>query len=298
MFKNVIVGVDGEEGGRDAIALSKILCAADGELTLAYVYHGNPHVWRGSSPSYEAVEEERTRELLEQAGEDAGVEARLRTHGSLTVGRGLHELAEVVGADLLVVGSSRRGLLGRVLMGGDTRGALNGAPCAIAITPAGYSQEPVAMREIGVGYDESRESELALELAQILAQEVGAKVSAFQAIAVSSTALSTGPLPFHEMMSALVTEARQRIAALGDIEPHAAYGEAAEELALYSASLDLLVVGSRAYGPIGRLIHGSTSQQLARNARCPLLVLPRGVDATKVAPAAGEDREPAPASRP
>jgi len=54
-----------------------------------------------------------------------------------------------------------------------------------------------------------------------------------------------------------------------------AYGVPAEELALYSASLDLSVVGSRGYGPIGRLVHGSTSQKLARTARCPLLVLPR-----------------------
>lgn len=65
------------------------------------------------------------------------------------------------------------------------------------------------------------------------------------------------------------------VASLGDVGPHAAYGHPAEELALYSASLDLLVVGSRGYGPIGRLIHGSTSHRLAHSARCPLLVLPR-----------------------
>ena len=62
---------------------------------------------------------------------------------------------------------------------------------------------------------------------------------------------------------------------VGDVEPRAAYGQPAEELAPYSASLDLLIVGSRGYGPIGRLIHGSTSQQLAHSARCPLLVLTR-----------------------
>jgi nucleotide-binding universal stress UspA family protein len=70
-------------------------------------------------------------------------------------------------------------------------------------------------------------------------------------------------------------EARDRIAALGDVEPHAAYGDPAEELALYSASLDLLVVGSRDYGPLGRLVHGSTTRKLARVARSPLLVLTR-----------------------
>ena len=39
----------------------------------------------------------------------------------------------------------------------------------------------------------------------------------------------------------------------------------------------LLVVGSRSYGPLGRLMHGSTSQQLARTCRCALLVLPRAM---------------------
>ncbi len=33
--------------------------------------------------------------------------------------------------------------------------------------------------------------------------------------------------------------------------------------------------GSRGCGPLGRLAHGSTSQALARTARCPLLVLTR-----------------------
>ena len=58
-------------------------------------------------------------------------------------------------------------------------------------------------------------------------------------------------------------------------------GDAAEELALYGASVDLLIVGSRGYGPIGRLVHGSTSQRLAHIARCPLLVLPRAAESAQ-----------------
>lgn len=56
---------------------------------------------------------------------------------------------------------------------------------------------------------------------------------------------------------------------------------------MYSASLDLLVIGSRSYGPIGRLVHGSTAQQLAGAARCPLLVLTRAAreaEAAQVSP--------------
>jgi nucleotide-binding universal stress UspA family protein len=100
-------------------------------------------------------------------------------------------------------------------------------------------------------------------------------------------------VPVGDWIGGLVQDARDRIAALGDVEPHAVYGQPAEELAMYSASLDLLVVGSRGYGPIGRLIHGSTSQQLAHSARCPLLVLTRAARATETPEAADDGRDTA-----
>ena len=279
MFSNVVVGIDDDEGGRDAIALAKLLAAGDANLTLAQVYQGDSAVSRRSSPDYEAKQHDRIRELLENRRAEAGVQAHLRWYGSPSVGRGLHELAELTGADLLVVGSSRRGLLGRVLIGDDTRAALNGAPCAVAIAPAGYRREPALMREVGVGYDGSPESKRALELARMVAAEHHTRLSAFQAI-------STPAYPYLGYLEAAapvelasihheVDEARERIAALGDVEPHAAYGDPVEELTVYSASVDLLVVGSRGYGPFGRVVYGGVAQRLARTARCPLLVLTR-----------------------
>ena len=274
MFKQIVVGVDGREGGRDAVALATLLVAAGGELTLAHVVARDAHADGDASPSYEAPEAERAEALLETVREETGVEAHLRRYGSSSVGRGLHELCELTGADLVAVGSSRRGLLGRVLIGDDTSAALNGASCSIAIAPTNYSQQPGAMREIGVGYDGSSESEHALSVARMLAGASGAKLSAFEAVSLPSEAFF-GPGAVDNDPQRLIEDARSRIAALGDVEPRAAYGQPAEELALYSASLDLLIVGSRGYGPIGRLIHGSTSQQLAHSARCPLLVLTR-----------------------
>jgi nucleotide-binding universal stress UspA family protein len=293
MFKQVVVGVDEHEGGRDAVALAKNLLARDGELTLAYVFAGDPHVYRGASAAFEASERERARELLERTREEIGVQANLRWRGSPSVGRGLHELCEVIGADLLVVGSSRHGLLGRVLIGDDTRAALNGAPCAIAIAPAGYSQQPVAMREIGVGYDGSPESEHAVAVARDLVAQCGAKLSAFEAVSLPTYAFLGGPAPIDDALEGLVDDARKRIEALGGVEAHAAYGHPAAELGVYSASLDLLIVGSRGYGPMGRLIHGSTSQQLAHSARCPLLVLTRAARETEMPEGAEDSRDTA-----
>ena len=284
MFNNVLVGIDGEDGGRDALALARTLVGEGGRLTLAYVYPGDAFIWRGASPAYQAAEEEDARALLERTRREENLEADIRYIGEPSAGRGLHVLAEKTGADLLVIGSSRAGLLHRVMVGDQTRSALNGAPSAVAVAPAGYATTPHVMREVGVGYDGSRESEHALRVGREFAAAHGAKLSAFQAVSVPTylvhgrTAVDTTPV------KSLVDDARERIAALGDVEAHAAYGNPAEELALYSASLDLLVVGSRDYGPLGRLVHGSTTQALARSAGCPLLVLTRAARRAEAAP--------------
>ena len=291
MFRKVVVGVDEHEGARDAIALAKNLLARNGELSLVHVLTHDGHGSRGAGAAYEALALQRTAEMLETAREDAGVEAHIRWRIAGSVGRGLHELCELIGADLLVVGSSRRGLIGRVLMRDDARAALNGAPCAIAIAPPNYSEEPVAMHEIGVGYDGSPESKHALELARGLSAETGAKLSAFEAVAMPVSGYVAGRQLLKDAVEAVLNEARETISKLGDVEGHATLGDPAEELSLYSASLDLLVVGSRGYGPIGRLIHGSTSQRLAHMARCPLLVLPRSAPTVESDDVQEADRE-------
>jgi nucleotide-binding universal stress UspA family protein len=272
MFRHVVVGIDEDPGSRDALALARALLDKDGRLTLAHVHRGDPRM-RTVSPELAAAERTRARRLLETVRAETGHDARLAWTGASSVGRGLHEIAEHDDADLLVVGSSEHSLFGHATLSAHTRDALNGAPCAVALAPAGYRERPLVVREIGVGYDGSLESEHAVVVARRLADELGAKVSAFEAIALPVD-LVEGPGPADERIDRCLALARERIAQLG-VEPHAAYGHAAEELALYGASLDLLLLGSRGYGPIGRLFHGSTSQRVAQTARCPLLVLAR-----------------------
>jgi hypothetical protein len=50
----------------------------------------------------------------------------------------------------------------------------------------------------------------------------------------------------------------------------------ADELVDLSGRVDLIVLGSRAWGPVRRLMLGSVSARLTRAAHCPVLVLPRG----------------------
>jgi nucleotide-binding universal stress UspA family protein len=305
MFSNILVGVDGEQGGRDAIALARGLVAEGGKLTLGYIRHDEPHGPRGWVDPSVPAERGHAADMLERTRTETGLAAYIRWHarglaayirwhGASSVGRGLHELAETIEADLLVVGSTRRGLYGRARLTDDTRAALNGAPCAIAVAPAGYSIEsPPWMREIGVGYDGSPESERALCVARALAAETGAKLSAFEAVSIPAHFVA----PARVRVNDIVRHARERTGTMGDVEPHAAYGDPVEELTLYSASLDLRVVGSRGYGPLGRLLYSGTAQHLARTARCPLLVLTRGARTQPTAPDADASRTRRPSSK-
>ena len=196
----------------------------------------------------------------------------------------------MLGSDLLVVGSSERGLLGRVMVGDDTRAALDGAPCAVAVAPAGYAEHPNTIGKIGVGYDGSPDSQRALELARTLAGELDASLAALEVVAYPACLFRAPDAGDNASVRALISGARDRVAVIGDVEPHAAYGHPAEELARWGDTVDLLVVGSRGYGPVGRLVHGSTSRALVQTAHCPLLVLTRSTPATSAQGTAHDDR--------
>jgi nucleotide-binding universal stress UspA family protein len=276
MFRNVFVGVDGSSTGRDAIALARALAEPDARLTLAHVNPGSPTPHRAANLDFDAVMRADAQRLLEAEREATGVGADLISISAPSIGRGLHALAEEHAADLLVVGSTSRGLAGRVLVGDDTRASLNGAPCAVAVAPLGYVAQTGGFSRIGVGYDFSGESQAALEVARALASRDRSKLSVLHVVPLP-TAGYLAPMPgtWGEILEEDRQAAQKRVSTLEGVEALAVYGSTSEELALFGSSLDLLVVGSRSYGPMRRLVFGSTSSRLAHRARCPLLVLPR-----------------------
>ena len=278
MFRNVFIGVDGRPAGRDAIALAKMLGEPGTRFTLAHIYGGALMPGRPASVALDANARAESDRLLETEREAAGIEAELISACAPSVGRGLHSLTETHAADLLVVGSHSRGLAGRVLVGDDTRASLNGASCAVAIAPRGYVAAAPAggFATVGVGYDFSAESHAALVAARELAARDHARISALYVVSLPAWGYMA-PMPgnWGEIVEEDRTEAAERVSSLEGVQATAVYGLPGEELAAFGNTVDLLVVGSRNYGPMRRLILGSTSNGLARHARCPLLVLPR-----------------------
>lgn len=270
MFDNVLIGVDGHQGGRDAITLAKQLAAPGADLALAHVSEWP--VWRNSSLA-SSIDFDQALKVLTSERRSCEIEAALVPASCSPPARGLHELAVQRAVDLLVVGASRH-----ALMGDDAKGdALNGAPCAIAIAPRGYTHVRRDLRAIGVGYDSSPESEQALAAARELAGRQGASVKALWVVSLQGIR-DERPIPADgpETAESMVSRWLSEIQRLEGIDGDAVYGGPREELAELSRSVDLLIVGSRGDGPMFRMFHGSVSAYLLRHAACPLLVLPRG----------------------
>jgi nucleotide-binding universal stress UspA family protein len=276
MFKNVLVGVDGRAGGRDAIALASRLVDPAGKLTLVHVHSGELGTLRTVTLGLQDEEHEASVTLLERERAAADVTAELVNLASTGPGPGLHQQAERQNADLLVVGSCSHGAFGRAMLGDDTRAALNGASCAVAVASLGYAEHAAPIDHVGVGYDGSPESKAALEMARALAAMVSAKVQALEVVSMPTYAFA-GMMPpaLGPSIEAMLSEASSRMSELSGVEGRAVYGITGEELAVFGDEVDILIVGSRGYGPARRLVLGSTSDYLERHARCSLLVLPR-----------------------
>ena len=259
MSHRTIVGVDRREGGRDALALAALLQGVcGGELGAVYVYPFDRTVHLDDADAVEAVLHEDLLAELEHELASAGVSARPVVVADAVPARALQAIAERDDADLIVVGAPHRAGADRVLGGDVAAGTFRGAPCAVAVAPAGFAGREPTMSTVGVGFDGSPESREALRLGGRVARAAGA---ALRVVSVGSPAA-----PEHEAAA---------IAEGGTFE--AVAGRPATELARRSADLDLLVVGSRAHGPVRRLLLGSTSTRLVREAQCPVLIVPRPV---------------------
>ena len=276
MFENVLVGVDGRPNGRDAIVLAGQLAGPSGRLTLAHVYTGGLDPAHPLARGAVAKEQESSQELLERERGTAAVNAELASIAAPDPGRGLHLQAERQGADLLVVGSCHRGSLGRVLLSDHARAALNGTPCAVAIASLGLAEHPTPIARVGVAYNGSPESEAALAAARALAAPTRATLHALQVVPIMAYSYGgVAPAAVQESIDFVLGQAESGLAVLSDVRGRAVYGLTGEELAAFGDEVDILVVGSRSYGPVRRLVLGSTSDYLERHARCSLVVLPR-----------------------
>src|SRR5215470_9435132 len=115
MFKTIVVGVDGRDGGRDALSLAgRLALVAGGDIVAVRALPLEYWVTRGGAPAYSVVAADDARAELDADLAAAGLTARTHVLGDKSPARALHRVAEAEGADIVVVGSTRHGRAGRV----------------------------------------------------------------------------------------------------------------------------------------------------------------------------------------
>jgi nucleotide-binding universal stress UspA family protein len=289
----IIIGVDASERSEDAIAFGRRLAAvssADVVVTNAYPYSDVPS--RASNAGYrEALRDDAIVTVREMRGQLAGVpeeRSHIRIIAHTSPAHALHRIAHADRAGLLIVGSTHTGRAGRVLPGSTGERLLHGAPCTVAVVPKDYRKRADApVRTIGVAYDASDEAHAAFRAGVALAKAFGAELEVIGV--VSTEYLSTPSLMGGVDAASIRMKAEEAVQSSLDaiaaqvpddvtVNVTRATGDPADVLARRSSGLDMLVMGSRGYGPLHAVLVGGLAGQLLRHAECPLLVVPRGIE--------------------
>ena len=294
MARPIVVGYDSTAGDEAPVEFGIAAAQFTGARLIVCAVHASPAALGAYGAS--VVEDQLPDgpgESLDHLGKELrgqGVTAECRSLPGTSAPRALHEAAEEFGAGLLVVGSTDRGAVGRSLLGSTGHRLTHGAPCPIAIVPHSW-QRGGGLATIGVAYVDTPEGHRALDDAIALAQRSGAKLRILHA--AKSRGLSgsfgggdamTPAVRYEELASAVRVRAERAVedATAGqtgvDVETDVSIGDPADFLIAASEHLDLLVCGSRGYGPARAVLLGGVSRRIVTGAHCPVIVLTRGAE--------------------
>jgi nucleotide-binding universal stress UspA family protein len=286
VFSTIVSGTDGERG-RGAASLAQVIATATGAHLLLVGVE-----WDCPLPLADSYAQDRAdlEAQLRGVRDDVAPQARTQVAFGLSAAHALRSVADAQDADLIVVGSHHRSGVQRMASIDVAMQVFHDAPCAVALAPD-HLPPCRALHRIAVGIDDSAESAAALDMALDLARAGGAEVvllAVASDVYTGSPALAMGMASLDsyraildgrvELMRTALDAALAScdgMHATGDVR----LGDPANELIALSAHCDLLVLGSRRWGPVLRLALGSTTEAVMRGAHCPVLVPPRGVAA-------------------
>lgn len=285
----ILVGVISEYSADDAMALAAVLQKAfDAEVVLGNIYAHSAET-AGTRPvdaEWLQYLKADAQDVLEEAATDAPkaglVNFTTVMHGHRASGVGLAELAESIGADLIVVGSAPGSAKGRFLIGSTADQLLHGSHVPVALAPTGYRRvRPDQLGRLVVAFQDTPESHRALQWA---AQHSNGK--RMTALTVLMRHRMMGSNQAFDTENLVVQQAREDAqAALDKALAHLDVGAEAEittgddtQAALQRVDWDgdeLLVLASARGGVLRRVFLGDMTYKLVRATPVPAVVLPR-----------------------
>lgn len=282
----VAIGIDGHREGRDAAALGAMIARATQAELLLVAVHPDPLVVLPAELGWSALRKQ-AEELLRETRDSVAPNARIVVETDWSVPRALERVVVREHRDLLVVGSSRAATEGRLRIGTRTRQLLCQCPCALAVAPRGLCSAPGRrLQRIAVGYDGSPEARAALALAVSIAVAGQARLHVMAVVDDSIPDVGWSQSSRESLMTiwdqvlapaaeTLGADAHAAVQATGaDARVEVRRGRPAHVLGELCDAVDLLVIGSRRWGAVARVLLGSTGEALLRDASCPVLVVP------------------------
>jgi nucleotide-binding universal stress UspA family protein len=289
MTRPILAGADGTDSGLDAVAFGARLAAAVAAPLVVVCVSPEQAGQAGAG-----AEDDVRRHAAAILGAARGVATEVagsppaeeRTVVATSPARGLAELAEEEAVEAVVVGSTNRGVIGRVMSGGTAERPLHGTGCPVAVAPRGYRRHRrEALRAIGAAFADTPEGHEAVRLAADLAARAGLPLAIYSVVALHTNWFR----PEAVQPDASVVPEEVRKAAADALDAVVAglpggvrasgellFGEVVDELSMAGdRGVDLLVCGSRGYGPVRRVLLGTVSSALVRQASVPTLVVPR-----------------------
>lgn len=275
---HILVGYDRTAGAEDAVALCGAISPADARVSLIDVlpYPGAPsETFRLLTSKEFPIPEDFFGAAIARL---PGREVEPLTYIGDSPARVFEGLAQERGFDLIMVGSPHRGAVGRFLAGSVSEALLHGSPVPVMTAPHGYADtahdKPAT---VAVAYDGGEEAQEALAYAEAIAKSTGATLEILTVERptdpVGGAIAYTMALP--QDVSDIQRQALDEVDPSIDLRRRVLNGETATALTQACDDVDLIVIGSRGYGTVERVLLGSTSAALIHEAPCPVLVVPR-----------------------
>ena len=163
MSPPILVGVDPLRHDPEAPVLAAMLARATGAPVVAVAAYRDdiPH-WSGSEANERELRGGAQSPLLAIEAAFHGLAFETVAVAGPSAAHVLHDCAEERGAGLLVVGSTHRGISGKITIGATADRLLHGACCPIAVAPPGFAERMRGIDRVGVAFDDSEEGYEAL----------------------------------------------------------------------------------------------------------------------------------------
>jgi nucleotide-binding universal stress UspA family protein len=294
----VLLGYSPDDRGGDALALASLVVRVTGAPLVAAHVHPPPWPTRGPGSvdaEWVAYLREESRAALDEAGRrlaEAGVpdaDVTLRAHSHRGSGRGLIEVAEDVGAGLVVIGSAPRGRRGRIAIGSTADQLLHGSPVPVLLAPRGYADDPPdRFDRLTVAYWRRRTSDGPLSAAAEIAASLDVPLRLLTLVlrppGLAAKLKDAGGVLDRQVAQA-DADLRHAAGLLGDGTPVERLSAVGTGVAKTLGTVDMLpgeilACLSSHDGPLRKVFLGESSGKIVRAASCPVLLLPRGAAAT------------------